>query len=74
MRGTSGITTGLSQAERHSRGILTKVAARLADQQRQDRTAISESPPGVRFIHGRPYYSADWLNRPPTATHRRNAD
>jgi hypothetical protein len=34
----------------------------------------AKSDPGVRYIDGRAYYSADWLNRPPAAAHEQGCD
>jgi hypothetical protein len=49
---------------RRARGVLGKVAVRVAHRQRSGLTMLSQSRPGVRLVDGEPYYSADWLDLP----------
>ena len=52
---------------RRSHGVLRKVAGRVAHWQPSDLRTLPQSRLGVRLINGEPYYSADWLDRPPPA-------
>ena len=71
MRAGGGIARGSSRRRRRSRGVLAKVAARVAHLEQRANTTMPESVPGVRYVDGKPYYSAAWLNRPPNAPVRR---
>ena len=63
----------LSPPGRRSRGVLGMVAGRIAHRQRPRPAIAPTSFPGIRYIDGRPYYSAEWLNRP-EAAHRYRSD
>jgi hypothetical protein len=64
MRAGGGIARGSSRSGSRLRGVLAKVAARAGHQGQRGYAMRSDSTPGVRYVDGKPYYSAAWLNRP----------